>query len=186
MKSLFTSFLLVISSFTVVLAQADRKKPNHFKLFNQTSLSYTFGLNETFPGDKSNATHVKTVVGFASSQAGFGIGLETASFRSDNSSQGASFNTLAFTGNLHVLAKPITDDGINFFLKGGAGYAPKIFRSYDKGFTYEAATGAMITTKRGSRYFLQGIYHYQEINNFILSSGKISVKSIGVGIGTWF
>lgn len=186
MKSFFAFSLLFLFGTTLTFAQEASAKKTNFRVFNRSSLSYTFGLNETFPNDKTNALHVKTVIGFALPQVGFGIGLETGNYKSANSSNGFNFNTIAFSGNLHVLAKPIADEGINFFVKGGAGYAVKIFNGYNKGFTYEGATGFMITTKKRSRYFLEGIYHYQEIDDFQLQNGKLKVKSVGIGIGTWF
>ncbi|TKB96699.1 hypothetical protein [Pedobacter cryophilus] len=186
MKSLISTIYLLIACSLISYAQENQKTPTKLRFFNRTELSYTFGINEPFLGDKPNALHVKSVFGFTLPKVGFGLGLENASFKSTNTNGGANFNTIAFTGNIHFLAKPIEEDGINFFIKGGAGYAPRIFRGYDKGFTYEAATGLIITTKKGSRYFLQGIYHYQEVNDFILSNGKLQIKSVGAGVGTWF
>ena len=186
MKALASTLYLIIACSLISYAQETQKKPVKFKFFNRTELSYTFGLNEAFAGDKPNVLHVKSVFGFTLPKVGFGLGLENASFKSTNTNGGANFNTIALTGNIHFLLKPIEDDGLNFFVKGGAGYAPRIFRGYDKGFTYEAATGLIMTTKRGSRYFFQGIYHYQEVNDFLLSNGKIEIKSVGAGVGTWF
>ncbi|MEO5911100.1 MAG: hypothetical protein ABIP95_09450 [Pelobium sp.] len=186
MKTFLAFIFLSLIGATLTFAQQTSTAKSSFSLFNRTSLSYTFGLNETFNNDKTNALHVKTVIGFAQPKVGFGLGLETGNFRSANSSNGFNFNTIAFSGNLHVLAKPITDEGINFFAKGGVGYAVKIFNGYNKGFTYEAATGLILTIKKRSRYFLEGIYHYQEIDDFQVNNGKLKVKSIGIGIGTWF
>jgi hypothetical protein len=186
MKSIFAFTFLFLGGYSFVMAQGLEKVTARPRFFNRSELSYTFGLNETFPGDKTNALHVKTIIGFALPKVGFGLGLESGSYKSANSYAGANFNTLAFSGNLHVLAKPITERGVNFFLKGGAGYAVKIFNGYNKGLTYEGAAGLMITTKSGSRYFLQGIYHYQEINDFNIQSTRPIIKSFGAGIGTWF
>lgn len=183
-------FLLSFALFTlcnISLNAQENKKSNakSFTFFNRAEFSYTFGLNETLPNEKINAFHIKTVLGFTLPKVGLGLGLENASFRSANGGSGANFNTIAFSANAHVLAKDIKDEGINFFLKGGIGYAPKIFRSYNKGLTYEGATGLIITTKKGSKYFLQGIYHHQDIDDFFLSTGKLQVQSFGIGIGTW-
>lgn len=186
MKALACTLYLIITCSLISYAQETQKTPTKFKFFNRTELSYTFGLNETFPSDKPNALHVKSVFGFTLRKVGFGIGLENASFKSTNTNGGANFNTISFTGNIHFLAKPIENNGVNFFIKGGAGYAPRIFGGYDKGLTYEAATGLIITTKKGSRYFFQGIYHYQKVDDFILSNGTVDIKSVGAGIGTWF
>ncbi len=177
-------FLLLVSKLN--FAQEDTKSKIKPRLFNTSSISYTFGLNETFVGNKINALHIKTVVGLALPKVGFGIGLENGSFRSSTGSGGSNFNTLAFSGNLHLLAKPIETDELNFFIKGGLGYAVGIARSYDRGLTYEGAVGGILTTKKGSRYFLQGLYNYQSFDNFSLAAGKIYVQSVGLGIGTWF
>jgi hypothetical protein len=181
--TLVTFFLLITTlSFA---QQKNAEAPKKFKFFNRTGLSYTFGLNETFPNQKINALHIKTVVGLAMPLVGFGIGLENGSFKSSTGS-GANFNTLAFTGNLHVLAKPIETKELNYFVKGAAGYAVSISRYYDKGLTYEGAVGGILTTKKGGRYFLQAIYNYQSFDNFSNASGKIYVQSVGLGVGTWF
>ena len=66
------------------------------------------------------------------------------------------------------------------------GFIHIVFNGYNKGLTYEGAAGLMMTTKNHSRYYLQGIYHYQEINDFFLQSGRPTIKSFGAGIGTWF
>ncbi|MBC7653585.1 MAG: hypothetical protein H7098_03815, partial [Oligoflexus sp.] len=115
----------------------------------------------------------------------FGIGLENATFRNPNSSSGASFNTLSFSGNLHQLVKPIQDEDLNFFVKGGAGYAVRIFRGYNKGLNYELSTGVIFTTKRKSKIFLQAIYNYQQIDGFLLTTINPKIQSFGLGIGTW-
>jgi hypothetical protein len=186
MKHFLISLTFFIVAITSVTAQETKKKDSKaFKFFNRAEISYTFGLNETLPNEKINAFHIKTVLGFTLPKVGLGFGLENATFRSANGGSGANFNTIAFSANAHVLAKDIKDEGINFFLKGGIGYAPKIFRNFNKGLTYEGAAGLIITNKRGSKYFLQGIYHHQNIDDFFLSTGKFEVKSFGVGIGTW-
>lgn len=186
MKIFLLSFALITLCNVSIKAQENKKSnAKSFTFFNRAEISYTFGLNETIPGDKINAFHIKTVLGFTLPKVGLGLGLENASFKTANRSSGANFNTIAFSANAHVLAKDIKDDGINFFLKGGIGYAPKIFRSYNKGLTYEGATGFIITTKKRSKYFLQGIYHHQNIDDFFLSTGKLQVQSFGVGVGTW-
>ena len=186
MKSSISTLYLIIACSLISYAQENQKTATKFKFFNRTELIYTFGINETFTGDKPNALHVKSVFGFTLPQIGFGLGLENASYKSSNTNGGANFNTIALSGNIHFLAKAIEEGGVNFFIKGGAGYAPRIFRGYDKGFTYEAATGLILTTKKGSRYFFQGIYHYQEVTDFIISNDKLRIKSVGAGVGTWF
>lgn len=186
MKLFLLSLAICTLSVTFLKAQENNKSNlKSLSFFNRSEISYTLGLNETLPGEKINALHIKTILGFTLPKVGLGLGLENATFRSSNGASGANFNTIAFSVNAHVLAKDIKDEGINFFLKGGIGYAPKIFRTYNKGLTYEGAAGLIITTKRGSRYFLQGIYHHQDIDDFFLSSGKLKVQSVGVGIGTW-
>lgn len=187
MKYILFTFILAVFSTNIVLSQ--NKKPTKAKprFFNRTELSYTFGLNESINNEKINALHVKTVLGFALPKVGLGFGLANSTFRSAQGGGGANFNTISFSANGHILAKDIQDDGLNFFLKGAIGYAPRIFAAYNKGVTYEGAVGFLITTKRGSKYFLNGIYHHQNIDDFFLSSaGRIQVKSVGVGIGTWF
>ncbi len=186
MKSILTFIFVFFTAYGLIFAQEIKKSNHNLRFFNRSEVSYTFGLNETFPNNKTNALHVKTVLGFALPKVGFGVGLESGSFKSTSNSSGISFNTLALSGNLHLLAKPITDTGLNLFLKGGLGYAVKVFNGYDKGLTYEGAAGFMITTKNKSRYYMEGIYHYQEIDGFYLASGKPIVKSFGIGIGTWF
>lgn len=187
MKSIVFTFLLIAFSSSIVLSQDKKTNTAKPRFFNRTELSYTFGLNETLNNEKTNALHVKTVLGFALPKVGLGFGLANSTFRSAQGSSGANFNTISFSANGHVLAKDIQDDGLNFFLKGAIGYAPKIFAGYNKGLTYEGGAGFLITNKKGSKYFLNGIYHHQNIDDFFLSTtGRIQVKSFGVGVGTWF
>lgn len=185
MKKIFFSIFLSLLICFNVFAQEKEKIKTDFRFFNWSSLSYTFGLDGGALNEKLNSLHLKTVFGFATPQTGFGIGIENATFRNPNSSNGANFNTLSFNGNLHQLLKPIQDDDLNFFIKGAAGYAVKIFDGYDKGLNYEASIGAILTTKKKSKYFLQAIYNYQQIDGFILSTGKPKITSFGLGIGTW-
>jgi len=185
MKKIFFAIILSLFLFSNSFAQEKEKLKTDFKFYNWSSISYTFGLNDAVLGEKINSLHLKTVFGLGTPKTGFGIGLENATFRNPNSSNGASFNTLSFSGNLHQLLKPINDDDLNFFIKGGAGYAVRIFDGYDKGLNYEASIGAILTTKKKSKYFLQAIYNYQEIDGFVLTSGKPKIVSFGLGIGTW-
>ncbi|MFC5284062.1 hypothetical protein [Pedobacter alpinus] len=186
MNRFLTTLFILSISITASFGQSLTKTKSDFKLFNRTSIGYTFGLNETFADKKVNALHIKTVIGFTLPQVGFGIGLETGTFNTVGAGSNSRFNTIAFTGNLHLMAKPNTDESLNYFVKGGAGYAPRIFNSYDKGFTYEAATGVIITTKKNNKYFIETKYHYQEFSRFNINTGKLEVKSLGLGIGTWF
>ncbi|OAQ38284.1 hypothetical protein A5893_15970 [Pedobacter psychrophilus] len=185
MKKIFFSILLSLLIGNKIFAQEKEKIKTDFKFFNWSSLSYTFGLNDAVLSQKINSLHIKTVFGLGTPQTGFGIGLENATFRNTNSSNGVNFNTLSFSGNLHQLLKPISDDDLNFFIKGGAGYAVRIFDGYDKGLNYEASIGAILTTRKKSKYFLQAIYNYQEIDGFALVNGKPKIMSFGLGIGTW-
>ncbi|MDA9555078.1 hypothetical protein N9R54_02470 [Pelobium sp.] len=186
MKQLiFTAYLLF--GFTLSLfAQIGTKSPSSLKFFNRTELSYNFGLNETFPGDKTNSFRIKTILGYALPQVGLGLGLENSNFKSSISSGGSNFNTFAFSLNLHLLAKKFQSDGVNFFVKGSGGYAVRFLTGYNKGLNYEGGAGILVTTKKGSKYYFNGVYNYQEIDDFILASGKLNIKSVGLGIGTWF
>ncbi len=185
MKKILFSIFLSFSMLSNNFAQEKEKAKTDFKFFNWSALSYTFGLNDAVIGQKINSLHIKSVFGLGTPQTGFGIGLENATFKNSDSSNGANFNTLSISGNLHQLLKPINDDDLNFFIKGGAGYAIKIFDGNDKGLNYEASVGAIFTTKKKSKYFLQAIYNYQEIDGFILTTGKPKIISLGLGIGTW-
>ena len=186
MKRILLALIIINYSFTNSFAQENKIKSSNFKLFNRTSIGYTFGLNDVFENKKANALHIKTVIGFALPKVGFGIGLETTTFNTVGSGNNSRFNTLAFTGNLHALAKPISDESLNFFVKGGVGYSPRVFNTYDKGLTYEGATGVIITSKKKNRYFFEAKYHYQALNTIATSTGNLEVKSIGLGVGTWF
>jgi hypothetical protein len=185
MKYLISLIFILLTGGHLIFAQTYQKDSKNFRFFNRTELFYSFGLNDTYPGDKINALHIKTILGTANEKIGFGFGVENSSFRSANGFNGSSFNTIAFSGNVHYLVKPISDDGINFFVKGSLGYAPRIFYGYDRGLNMEAATGLMITNKRKRKYFLEGLYNYQQFDQFN-SNNKPEVKSIGLGIGSWF
>ena len=185
MKQISVTFTLLFLCFFVAKAQTKISANKHFKMFSQANVNYLFGINESSLDQKTNSLHVKLVIGLANPKTGFGIGLENATFRPAGSS-GSRFETLNFTGNVHYFVKPITNDDLNYFVKGAAGYAPRIFRNYNKGFNYEAATGVLLTTKRKSKYFLQALYQYQEFDGFSLAGAKPKLKSVGLGIGTWF
>jgi hypothetical protein len=183
MKYFSALTLLICFNSVIAFAQFKQKKTSTFNVFNRTSISYGLGINQSFNNNTINALLLKTVVGIALPQAGFGIGIENGTY---NGSENVRFNTLAFTGNLHLLAKPLSYNGINYFAKGGAGYAARVFNEYNKGFTYEGATGIILTNKKGGKYFLQAIYHHQEINGFALSAGnKLKIETLGLGIGVW-
>lgn len=187
MKHILSFVLIAFISGNIASAQSQKKDPKNLQFFNRTELYYTFGLNETYPGEQTNSIHIKTVLGFSTPKIGFGFGIENGSYRSANGSYGASFNTIAFSGNVHFLAKPINDEGINFFAKGGFGYAVGVFNGYDTGINTEAATGFIFTNKKKRRYFLEGVYHYQKFDQIkIVNYGNPEVKSLGLGIGTWF
>ncbi|MBD3750194.1 MAG: hypothetical protein IE931_11930 [Sphingobacteriales bacterium] len=180
-------FALSLSSYSTLAQDNFKSTKNGEKprFFNRSELSYSFGLNPTFNGQSTNAFRIKTVFGFAYPQYGFGIGIENGSFKSANGSGGANFNTIAFTGNIHVLAKPFEYDGLNLFIKGGVGYAPKFF-GYAKGFTYDGGAGVIIHTKKGRKYYIEALYDYQELSDYILNNSKLEIKTLGIGIGTWF
>lgn len=186
MKSFIASLLILSVFVSTTFAQSNESKKSDFKLFNRTSIGYTFGLNETLGNKKANALHLKTVMGYSLPQVGFGIGLETTTFNTSGSGNNSRFNTIAFTGNLYVLAKPITEESLNLFIKGALGYAPRVFSTYEKGLTYEGATGVIITSKKKNRYFIEAIYHHQQLSRIIVAKGKLEIKSLGFGIGTWF
>lgn len=185
--TLYLVFALSLSSFAALAQNNFKSNANSSKLrfFNRSELSYSFGLKPTFNGQTTNAFHIKTVFGFAYPQYGFGIGIENGSYKSANGNGGANFNTIAFTGNFHVLAKPLQYDGANLFLKGGVGYAPRFF-GYAKGLTYDGGAGVLISTKKGSKYYLEALYDYQELSDYILNNSKLEIKTLGIGIGTWF
>jgi hypothetical protein len=184
MKRVLFSVIFLISVFAKAHGQQDLPK-NKFKLFSRAEISYLFGINDVYDAQKVNSLHVKFVIGSANQITGFGIGLENSSYRAANG-DGLSFETLNFSANAHILAKPVTTTEINYFIKAAAGYAPRIFRNYSRGFNYEVSPGILFTTKRKSKYFLQAIYQYQEIENFFLADGQPKIKAIGLGIGTWF
>ena len=185
MKQFLAVFAFLSFCFFNTQAQKLPSSNKKFNLFSQANVNYLFGINESSLDQKTNSLHVKLVIGLANPKTGFGIGLENATFRPAGSS-GSRFETLNFTGNIHFLAKPISTDELNYFVKGAVGYAPRIFRGYNKGFNYEAATGLMFTTKRKSKYFFQALYQYQEFDGFLVSGGKPKLKSVGLGLGTWF
>lgn len=178
----FIFSLLVIST---MKAQENKTAANEFKMFSRPEISYLFGLNPAYNNEKINSLHIKLVIGTTMPRLGFGVGVENTTFRSATGS-GLNFQTLNFSLNTHVLAKPITTNELNFFLKVGIGYAPRIFRTNNKGFNYEFAPGILLSTKKRSRYFLQAIYQYQEIAGFSTPNGHPKVKALGLGVGTWF
>lgn len=184
MKQVLTALIFLLFTSTVAEAQQSGLPDNKFRTFSRAELSYLFGLNDAVLNQKTNSLHVKLVIGKANSRTGLGIGLENASYRSADG-YGASFETLNFSANAHLLAKPIQTEELNYFIKGAAGYAPKLFSGYNKGFNYEVASGVVFTTKRKTRYFLQAIYHYQVIDGFNFAAGTPKIKGIGLGAGTW-
>lgn len=186
MKPVFIVILFISLSLSQAFSQPNQLKKARLNFFNRTSIGYTFGINETLNQKKANAFHIKTVLGYALPKVGFGLGLETTTFNTTGTGNNSRFNTLSFTGNLHFLAKPIYEESLNFFLKGAAGYSPRVFNTYNKGFTYEAATGVIITNKKKNRFFIETKYHSQQIDDILTSSGKLEIKSVGLGIGTWF
>jgi hypothetical protein len=183
MKTNLIVIAILCSSILSVIAQDKKQESIKPTFFNRSEISYTFGIDEAIPNTTINALHIKTTFGFTLPHVGIGLGIETATFRGNNN---ANFNTLAFSGNLHLMAKPNSFEGTNYFLKGAAGYGVRIFNNYDRGLNYEAATGVIITTRKRSRYFAQAIYHHQNIDDFILSTGKIKIRTFGIGVGTWF
>ncbi|HET8827927.1 MAG TPA: hypothetical protein VFM79_01235 [Pelobium sp.] len=185
MKQFLFGFSFLLLSVSAITLQAQTAVSNDFRFFSQANLNYVFGINESTLNQKTNALLIKLVVGLANSRTGFGIGLENGSYRPSGGS-GSSFETLNFSGNVHFLAKPITTDEVNYFVKGAAGYAPRLFRTYNKGFNYEIATGVLLTSKKKSKYFLQAIYHYQEFDSFLITGRKPKIKGVGLGVGTWF
>lgn len=185
MKQILFALALLISTVSALKAQEQKPIKDKFRPFTRAEVSYLFGINDTYNNQKINSLHIKITIGSQNSRVGFGIGLENASYRAANGN-GTSFETLNFSGNAHVLAKPIDTDEINFFIKGAAGYAPRIFREYNKGFNYEVAPGILFTTKKKSKYFLQAMYQFQEIANVSLASGRPQIKGIGIGVGGWF
>ncbi len=179
---LFTFFFLG----TELRAQQTDRPSNKFRLFNRTELNYSFGINEPFPNERINVFKIKTTIGTQNEHIGAGIGLSTASYRSTKSGGGSNFNTISFTGNVHYLIYKFSDDRDNIFIKAGAGYSPRFFNSYDRGFIYDVATGYVIKTRKGSRYFISALYQRQEFDKFKLQDGNVEAKSVGLGIGTWF
>lgn len=185
---LLNLFLLIIfffGSHKLEAQETDRSR-NKFKLFNRTELNYSFGLNEPFPNERINVFKIKTTIGKQNEHVGAGIGLSTASYRSTKSGGGSNFNTISFTGNIHYLLYKFSDERDNIFIKAGAGYSPRFFNSYDRGFIYDVAAGYVIRTRRGARYFISALYQRQEFDKFKLQDGNVEVKSLGLDIGTWF
>lgn len=180
-------FLLnFIFFYSSTYGQGGFRETKEFRFFNRTELSYTFGLNETFLTNKLNSFQIKTVFGKQNENIGAGIGIATGSFRNAGGKGGGNFNTISFTGNLHYVFNGFSEQNNNFFIKGGIGYAPRIFAGYDKGLTYDGALGYIIRTKKGGRYFVEAIYHHQDFENFRALNTIAKVESVGIGIGTWF
>jgi len=181
-------FLLLILFFVTneLKAQEVDRSRSKFKLFNRTEVNYSFGINEPFPNERINVFKIKTTIGKQNEHIGAGIGLSTASYRSTKSGGGSNFNTISFTGNFHYLIYKFSDDRNNIFLKAGAGYSPRFFNSYDRGFIYDVAAGYVIKTRKGARYFISALYQRQEFDKFKLQDGNVEVKSVGLGLGTWF
>lgn len=185
MKQFLLGFIFLLFSSPALTAQDKASIDNKFRRFSRINLNYIFGINESTLNQKTNSLHAKLVIGTANSKTGFGIGIENASYRASGGS-GSSFEVLSFSGNVHFLIKPIQTDELNYFVKGAAGYAPRIFRGYNKGLNYEAASGVLLTTKRKSKYFLQAIYQYQQFDGFLINGGKPKIKGVGLGVGIWF
>nr|WP_294894561.1 hypothetical protein [uncultured Pedobacter sp.] len=185
MKQIISCLALLILSFTQIQAQENPIENNKFKGFTRAEVSYLFGIKDAFNRQNINSLHIKLVAGTANQYTGFGVGFENASYKQAGGS-GLSFQTINFSGNVHLLAKPISTDEVNFFLKAAAGYAPRIFRTYNKGANYEFGPGILFTTKRKAKYFLQAMYQFQDIENFYSSNGRLKIKGIGLGVGTWF
>ena len=187
MKLLNLLLLLILFFDTHELeAQEVAGSSKKFKLFNRTEVNYSFGINEPFPNERLNVFKIKTTIGKQNEHFGAGIGLSTASYRSTKSGGGSNFNTISFTGNIHYLLYKFSDDRDNIFVKAGAGYSPRFFNSYDRGFIYDVAAGYVIKTRKGARYFISALYQRQEFDKFKLQVGNVEVKSLGLGIGTWF
>lgn len=181
----FCLFFFIVSNVSVLKAQTF-KSANKFKFFNRTELNYGFGINETFANEKLNAFQIKTVFGKQNDHVGAGLGISSGNYKSTRSGGGGQFSTIAFSANFHYLIYDFYENRDNVFLKASVGYAPKIFRGYDKGLTYDAAIGYLIHTKKGGKYFVNIVYHYQEFENFIGFANTINSNTIGLGIGTWF
>lgn len=180
-------FFVVIFSFLSGIVKSQSLNPSSkFKLFNRTELNYSFGINEPFPNERMNVFSIKTTIGAQNEHIGAGIGLATGSYRNTKSGGGSNFNTIAFTGNVHYLIYKFSEDRNNFFIKAGAGYAPGMFNSYDRGFVYDGALGYVIKTRKGGSYFVSAIYQRQAFDKFKLQEGKVEVKSVGLGAGLWF
>ncbi len=185
MKKILFGFVFLLISVSALNAQEKKQKLNEFKMFSRAEVSYLFGINDAGINEKINSLHIKLVIGTANPFVGFGVGLENASYKAADGN-GANFQMLNLSANAHVLAKPISTDELNFFLKGAVGYAPRVFREYNKGFNYEIGPGILLTTKKKSKYFLQAMYQFQEIAGFTINNSHPKIKAVGLGIGTWF
>lgn len=184
MKQIISCLAFLILSFTQIQAQENPVENNKFKGFTRAEASYLFGITDAYNKRNINSLHIKLVIGTANQFTGFGIGLENATYREAGGS-GLTFQTFNLSGNAHVLAKPISTDDLNFFLKAAAGYAPRIFRSYSKGPNYEIAPGILFTTKKKAKIYVQGMYQFQKIESFSFTTGSPKFTAIGLGIGTW-
>lgn len=185
MKRVFVVLVFLCFGFGTTFGQKPSSASNKFRTFSRPEVNYVFGINDDFNDQKINSLHVKLVIGLANAITGFGLGLENATYKAASGS-GASFQTLNFSGNAHILAKPIVSDELNYFVKIAVGYAPKILREYNKGFNYQVCPGVLFTTKKGGKFFVQAVYNYQEVAGFGLSNEKPQIKGVGLGIGTWF
>lgn len=184
MKHIISCFVLIFC-FTISQAQKKTSVDNKFTMFSRAEINYLLGINDAYNMQKINSFHVKLVIGTANKFTGFGLGLENASYRAAGG-KGIRFTTLNLSANAHLLAKSIQTDELNYFIKGAVGYAPKIFREYNKGFNYEVSPGVLLTTKRKSKYFLQAMYQFQEIAGFSNNNSHTKIKAVGLGLGTWF
>lgn len=185
MKRVLSTLVFLCFGLVTTFAQQPSSASNKFRTFSRPEASYVFGINNSFNNQKINSLHIKLVIGVANAITGLGIGVENTSFNATGNG-GSNFQTLNFSGNAHILAKPISTKELNYFIKAAAGYAPKIFGAYNKGFNYQVTPGVLLTTKKGAKYFLQAVYNYQELAGLNVSGEKPNVKGVGLGIGTWF
>ncbi len=186
---IMSKYILTVICFTIFCGSTfSQEKSGKRKLlpFNKLEIGYYFGLEESLNNQKYNHVNLKTIIGLKSDRLAFGIGVANDSYNSGGTTQN-TLNTLGFSGNLHYIFSDLSEEGNKVFIKSGAGYAPRIFRTYSKGFTYNAGVGYIITTRRQRKYFAQVSYNVQNIENFsTITSNAFQIKSVGLNIGTWF
>lgn len=187
MRMKFSYFFIVIA---VIIGSTDGYSQSlnsgkKIKTFSRIQLNYGLGINEFLNHQKLNPFQIKMTFGKQSERFGVGLGIATANFRNRDANGGINLNTVAFSLNTHYTFADFSDKDNKFFIRAGAGYAPRIFRDYAKGFLYDGSFGYVITNKKGAKYFVEAQYQMHHFGDFTGWTDK-EVESVGLGIGVWF